>query len=87
MVIGGASVRAIEAAGHLDRNRWRELGETGVFSITLPEADGMAAVRLDSPPKTIVVRSMPSSVKARLDMRTTGGISPRSAASTACLTG
>ena len=33
-------VRAIEAAGHLDRDRWRELGETGVFSITLPEADG-----------------------------------------------
>jgi alkylation response protein AidB-like acyl-CoA dehydrogenase len=33
-------VRAIESAGHLDRARWRELGETGVFSITLPEADG-----------------------------------------------
>jgi alkylation response protein AidB-like acyl-CoA dehydrogenase len=33
-------VRAIEAAGRLDRDRWRELGETGVFSITLPEADG-----------------------------------------------
>jgi len=33
-------VRAIEAAGHLDRGRWQELGETGVFSITLPEADG-----------------------------------------------
>ncbi len=33
-------VRAIEAAGHLDRDRWRELGETGVFSITLSEADG-----------------------------------------------
>src|SRR4029079_18094006 len=33
-------VRAIETAGHLDRDRWRELGETGVFSITLPEADG-----------------------------------------------
>jgi alkylation response protein AidB-like acyl-CoA dehydrogenase len=33
-------VRAIEASGHLDRDRWRELGETGVFSITLPEADG-----------------------------------------------
>jgi alkylation response protein AidB-like acyl-CoA dehydrogenase len=33
-------VRAIEAAGHLDRDRWRELGETGVFSIVLPEADG-----------------------------------------------
>jgi alkylation response protein AidB-like acyl-CoA dehydrogenase len=34
------SVREIEAAGHLDRERWRELGETGVFSLTLPEADG-----------------------------------------------
>lgn len=33
-------VRAIEAAGRLDRGRWQELGETGVFSITLPEADG-----------------------------------------------
>src|SRR4051795_6585205 len=33
-------VRAIEAAGHLDRDRWRELGETGVFSIALPEAGG-----------------------------------------------
>jgi alkylation response protein AidB-like acyl-CoA dehydrogenase len=34
------AVREIEAAGHLDRARWRELGETGVFSIALPEADG-----------------------------------------------
>ncbi|HEY3670663.1 MAG TPA: acyl-CoA dehydrogenase family protein [Acidimicrobiia bacterium] len=34
------TVREIEAAGHLDRARWQELGETGVFSITLPEADG-----------------------------------------------
>jgi alkylation response protein AidB-like acyl-CoA dehydrogenase len=33
-------VRAIEAAGHLDRNRWRELGDTGVFSLMLAEADG-----------------------------------------------
>ncbi len=33
-------VRGIEAAGHLDRDRWRELGDTGVFSLTLPEADG-----------------------------------------------
>jgi alkylation response protein AidB-like acyl-CoA dehydrogenase len=32
-------VRDIEAAGGLDRGRWRELGETGVFSLTLPEAD------------------------------------------------
>ncbi len=34
------TVRGIEAAGHLDRDRWRELGDTGVFSLTLPEADG-----------------------------------------------
>ena len=34
------AVRAIEAAGTLDRGRWRELGETGVFSLRLPEADG-----------------------------------------------
>ncbi len=34
------TVRAIEAAGTLDRGRWQELGETGVFSLTLPEADG-----------------------------------------------
>jgi len=34
------AVRGIEAAGTLDRDRWRELGETGVFSLTLPEADG-----------------------------------------------
>jgi alkylation response protein AidB-like acyl-CoA dehydrogenase len=34
------TVREIEAAGHLDRGRWAELGETGVFSITLAEADG-----------------------------------------------
>jgi alkylation response protein AidB-like acyl-CoA dehydrogenase len=33
-------VRAIESAGHLDRGRWQELGETGVFSIILPEGDG-----------------------------------------------
>jgi len=33
-------VRAIEAAGRLDRDRWQELGDTGVFSITLPDADG-----------------------------------------------
>jgi alkylation response protein AidB-like acyl-CoA dehydrogenase len=33
-------VREIESAGHLDRGRWKELGETGVFSLTLPEADG-----------------------------------------------
>jgi alkylation response protein AidB-like acyl-CoA dehydrogenase len=34
------TVREIEAAGHLDRNRWHELGETGVFSLALPESDG-----------------------------------------------
>ncbi len=34
------AVRAVEAAGRLDRDRWRELGETGGFSLTLPEADG-----------------------------------------------
>jgi alkylation response protein AidB-like acyl-CoA dehydrogenase len=34
------AVREIEAGGHLDRGRWQELGETGVFSIALPEADG-----------------------------------------------
>jgi alkylation response protein AidB-like acyl-CoA dehydrogenase len=33
-------VREIEAAGRLDRARWGELGETGVFSLTLPESDG-----------------------------------------------
>src|SRR5215218_4653666 len=33
-------VRTIEAAGQLDRARWHELGETGVFSLTLPEVDG-----------------------------------------------
>jgi alkylation response protein AidB-like acyl-CoA dehydrogenase len=33
-------VRGIEAVGHLDRDRWRELGETGVFSLTVPEVDG-----------------------------------------------
>jgi alkylation response protein AidB-like acyl-CoA dehydrogenase len=34
------AVRGIEAAGRLDRDRWHELGDTGVFSLTLPEADG-----------------------------------------------
>src|SRR4051812_14921657 len=34
------AVRAIEGADGLDRDRWRELGETGVFSLTLPDADG-----------------------------------------------
>jgi alkylation response protein AidB-like acyl-CoA dehydrogenase len=34
------TVRGIEASGRLDRDRWREFGDTGVFSLTLPEADG-----------------------------------------------
>ena len=34
-------VRAIEDAGaRVDRARWRELGDTGVFSLRVPEADG-----------------------------------------------
>ena len=34
-------VRAIEADGaRLDRERWHELGDTGVFSLRIPEADG-----------------------------------------------
>ena len=34
-------VRAIEDAGaHLDRERWKELGETGVFALRIPEPDG-----------------------------------------------
>ena len=42
--------------------------------------DGIAAVLLASPPKTIVVRSMPRWWKARLDIRTSGGSSPSPAA-------
>ena len=34
------AIRDIESTGRLDRPRWAELGETGVFSMTLPEADG-----------------------------------------------
>jgi alkylation response protein AidB-like acyl-CoA dehydrogenase len=35
------AVRAIEAdGGRLDRERWQELGDTGVFSLRLAEADG-----------------------------------------------
>ncbi len=34
------TVREIEANGTLDRGRWHELGETGVFSLTLSEEDG-----------------------------------------------
>ncbi len=34
-------VRAVEdGGGRLDRARWQELGETGVFSLRLPEVDG-----------------------------------------------
>jgi alkylation response protein AidB-like acyl-CoA dehydrogenase len=33
-------VRSLEAAGGVDGSRWRELAETGVFSLTVPEADG-----------------------------------------------
>jgi len=34
-----AAVRAMEAAG-LDRSRWTELADTGVFALCLPEAEG-----------------------------------------------
>jgi len=35
------TVRAIEdAGGRLDRERWQELGDTGVFSLRLPESEG-----------------------------------------------
>jgi alkylation response protein AidB-like acyl-CoA dehydrogenase len=35
------AVRAIEdAGGRLDRERWQELGDTGVFSLRLPDGDG-----------------------------------------------
>jgi alkylation response protein AidB-like acyl-CoA dehydrogenase len=35
------AVRAIEDdGGRLDQERWRELGDTGVFSLRVPEADG-----------------------------------------------
>jgi alkylation response protein AidB-like acyl-CoA dehydrogenase len=34
------TVRALEAAGGVDRGLWRELAETGVFALRLPEADG-----------------------------------------------
>jgi len=33
-------IRSIESSGRLDRGRWRELGETGVFSIMVAEEDG-----------------------------------------------
>ena len=44
-------------------------------------SDGIAAVLLGSPPKTMVVRSMPRCWKARPDIRTSGGSSPSRAAS------
>lgn len=34
------AVRGLEATGGVDRARWRELADTGVFSLTLPEPDG-----------------------------------------------
>ena len=34
------SVRAVEGTTGVDRAAWRELAETGVFSLVLPEADG-----------------------------------------------
>lgn len=34
------AVRALEANGGVDRTSWRELAETGVFALRLPESDG-----------------------------------------------
>jgi len=34
------AVRALEAHAGVERGRWRELAETGVFSLTVPEASG-----------------------------------------------
>lgn len=34
------AVRAVEGTTGVDRDGWRELAETGVFSLVLPEADG-----------------------------------------------
>ena len=34
------TVRALQAEGGVDRDRWRELGETGVFALRLPEDQG-----------------------------------------------
>src|SRR4051812_16454184 len=34
------AVRALESSGGVERARWRELAETGVFSLTLAEAAG-----------------------------------------------
>ncbi len=33
-------LRSLEEHGGLDRGRWKELADTGVFALTLPEADG-----------------------------------------------
>jgi len=35
-----ALVRSLEATGGVDRDRWRELGDAGVFALRLAEADG-----------------------------------------------
>ena len=43
-------------------------------------SEGIAAVLLGSPPKTMVVRSMPRWWKPRLDMRVSGGRKPSRAA-------
>jgi alkylation response protein AidB-like acyl-CoA dehydrogenase len=34
------AVRALESSGGVDRGRWKELADTGVFALVLPEADG-----------------------------------------------
>ena len=34
------TVRSLEASAGVDRGRWRELADTGVFGLRLPEADG-----------------------------------------------
>jgi len=34
------TIRALDATGRIDRARWRELADLGVFSLRLPEADG-----------------------------------------------
>jgi alkylation response protein AidB-like acyl-CoA dehydrogenase len=35
-----AVVRSLEASGGVDRVRWRQLGDAGVFALRLPETDG-----------------------------------------------
>jgi len=34
------TIRALDATGRIDRSRWRELADLGVFSLRLPESDG-----------------------------------------------